>query len=134
MADRGHEGLARLLLSKARGNEAAVAALLADDKVPDDVVGFHAHRAVEKALKAVLAVRGIEYAFGHDLAYLADLLDANSIKVPGELRGAEELRPWAAEFRYEDPPTGSSGLDRERALQLAASATGWAAADLQARS
>jgi HEPN domain-containing protein len=133
MADRGHQGLAVLLLRKARGDEAAVAALLADDEVPDDVVGFHAHRAIEKALKAVLAGRGIEYAFGDDLSYLADLLDANSIKVPAELRGAEELRPWAAEFRYEDPLTGSSELDRARALQLAATATGWAAADLQAR-
>jgi HEPN domain-containing protein len=133
MAERGHERLAHLLLGKARGNEAAVAALLADDKVPGEVVGFHAHRAIEQSLKAVLAVRGIEYAFGHDLAYLADLLDANSIKIPGELRGAEELRPWAAEFRYEDLPSGSPGLDRGRALQLAASATAWAAANLQAR-
>lgn len=126
MASRGRRGLAEVLLRKARGDEATVRALLGQE-VPDEVVGFHAQQAVEKGLKAVLAASEIEYAFSHDLAYLADLLESKGIEVPNEVRTAEELRPWAAEFRYEDPATGSPNLDRERTLELSSAVLRWAA-------
>src|SRR5437764_15164865 len=43
-------------------------ALAADPDQQDDVVGFHARGVVEKAMKAVLAVRGLEIPRTHDLA------------------------------------------------------------------
>lgn len=125
MAERDGRDLAELLLRKARGDERAVSALL-DEHVPDEVVGFHAQQAVEKALKAVLAVRGIDYAFSHDLAYLGDLLTANGIDLPADVRAGEELRPWAVEFRYEDP-AGTPPLDRRGARDTAEAALRWAA-------
>lgn len=124
MAERSGRDLAEVLLRRARGDERAVSALLEQD-VPDEVVGFHAQQAVEKSLKAVLAAREIEYAFSHDLAYLGDLLEANELAVPDEVRAGEELRPWAVEFRYEDP-AGTSPLDRDRAWSVARAAVRWA--------
>jgi len=125
MASRDRRDLAQVLLRKARGDELTVRALLREE-VPDEVVGFHAQQAVEKALKAVLAARGIDYAFSHDIAYLDDLLASNGIEVPEAVRAAEELRPWAAEFRYEDPAGCTAALDRERARDQAGAAIGWA--------
>ena len=114
-------------MRKARGDEAAVGALLGEEDVPDEVVGFHAQQAVEKSLKAVLAAHDIDYAFSHDLSYLGDLLESNGLDLPGEVRAGEELRPWAAEFRYEDPAGGPATLDRKRAHELATATIGWAA-------
>lgn len=131
MASRDRRELAEVLLRKARGDETTVQ-VLAEQDVPDEVVGFHAQQAVEKALKAVLAFREIDYAFSHDLAYLSDLLEAKGVDVPSEVRAAEELRPWAAQFRYEDPGPDSSQLDRERARDLASTAVDWAARMLAA--
>jgi hypothetical protein len=50
-----HE-LALLLVGKAEGDESILDRLLDDHDVPDDVLGFHVQQAVEKRLKAVLAL------------------------------------------------------------------------------
>lgn len=46
---------ADLFLGKAASDLAAARLLAGDDEQDDDVVGFHAHQAVEKSLKAVVA-------------------------------------------------------------------------------
>lgn len=117
--------LSQVLLQKARGDLAAIRVLLEGD-VGDDVIGFHAQQTVEKALKAVLAARGVAYRFSHDLAYLGDLLESEGVALPSALRGAEALAPWAAEFRYEDPPNDLEPLDRDAAKRLADAAVAWA--------
>jgi HEPN domain-containing protein len=42
----------------------APGSLARDSEQDDDVVGFHAQQAVEKALKAVVAARGLEIPAG----------------------------------------------------------------------
>jgi HEPN domain-containing protein len=74
MADQ-HD-LAEELLARASDDEAAVRALLDVESITDSIVGFHAQQAVEKALKSVLASRGVEFPFIHDLAALMELSDA----------------------------------------------------------
>jgi HEPN domain-containing protein len=48
--------VADLFLSKAASDLAAAGSLARDPDQADDVVGFHAQQAVEKALKAVVAL------------------------------------------------------------------------------
>lgn len=67
---------------------------------------FHAQQAVEKALKAVLTVRGTDYRRIHDLEELANLLADGGISTPIPAREYRRLNPFAVEFRYEDEPTG----------------------------
>ncbi len=64
---------ARLLMRKAKQDEFTIEKLMPDPAAPDDVIGFHAQQAVEKMLKAMLALSSIRYGRTHDLTELLDL-------------------------------------------------------------
>jgi len=116
--------LARRLLDAAREDELAAKSVLRVEGIADPIVGFHAHQAVEKAIKAVLAAKGTEFPFTHDLERLRGFSDKSGIELPSTLDDVEALTPFARDERY-----GSEipiGLDREQALKWAAAAIAWA--------
>jgi HEPN domain-containing protein len=98
--------------------------LLPVEGVTDAGIGFHCQQTVEKALKAVLAAKGIEFPFIHDLEYLGELCKSSGIEVPSTLDGIKALAPFAAAERYGSPTP--LGLDRDQALRWAAAAVEWA--------
>lgn len=106
----------RLLLHKAAQDEAAVAGLMGDPHLDDEIIGFHAQQAVEKSLKAWLAHLGVDYPKVHSIETLLDLLAAHGQAFPDELDVAS-LTPFATVFRYEDLPL-AAGFDRAEALRL----------------
>jgi len=53
--------LAELLLQKAEQDEFALDKLIPDPNSPDEIIGFHAQQAIEKMLKAVLALAAVRY-------------------------------------------------------------------------
>jgi HEPN domain-containing protein len=112
-----------ILLAKARNDAVLLGKIATDIQVADDIVGFHAQQTVEKALKAVLEIRGVDYPYSHDLARLFALLD-DSGGAPPDRDDALALTPWAAEFRYGD--VVASALDRVRAAEVAAAILEWA--------
>ncbi len=63
---------------------------------------FHAQQAVEKALKAVLTIKHIDFRRTHDLEELANLLADIGIASPFTPREFRRLNPFAVEFRYDD--------------------------------
>jgi HEPN domain-containing protein len=116
--------LARVLLDRADGDLALVRRVLDDAEIPDAIVGFHAQQAVEKSIKAVLAARGIKYTKTHALGYLVGLVEANEIVAPPSVMEADELSPWAVDFRYETE--SEPALDRRAALELIEDIRRWA--------
>jgi HEPN domain-containing protein len=78
--------VADLFLRKAASDLAAARALAADPDQLDDVVGFHAQQAVEKSLKAVIALRGLEIPLTHDVALLTRLLEVGRRRRPATSR------------------------------------------------
>lgn len=82
---------ARHLLKAARSDLRAAEALAGDAEQGDDVVGFHAQQAVEKSIKAVLAVSSVEIPYTHDVSFLLDLLAERRVPVPEAVAQAE----WA---------------------------------------
>jgi HEPN domain-containing protein len=116
-----HREVAELLLEKARGDLAAAQLLAADERQADHVVGFHAQQAVEKSIKAVLAIREVEIPLTHDLAFLISLAEDGG-SVPADLKGAAWLTPWAGGWRYD---TEASPVDRPLAIATAESAVRW---------
>jgi HEPN domain-containing protein len=116
--------LAQQLLRRAGDDQAAAAALFGAEGVPDAIVGFHAQQAVEKALKAVLAVRGVEFPFTHDIGLLLALCERAAVPAAPGLAEVDLLTPYGARLRYgsEDP----GPVDRATALELAGLAVQWA--------
>jgi HEPN domain-containing protein len=121
---------AMLLLRKAREDADAVEKLASDHGIANSVVGFHAQQAAEKAMKAVLASRGDEFPWTHDLRHLMDRLEGVATPLPESLCDVRALAPWAVEFRYGE--TIDDQLDREQALTLARDIVAWAQAEVDA--
>jgi HEPN domain-containing protein len=118
------DDIPRVLLELARDDRLAAKALLPVEGVTDAILGFHTQQAVEKSLKAVLALREVDFPFTHDLDGLLELCRENSIEVPGELSEADRLSPYGVQLRY--GASTPSGLDRNQALRWADSAVEWA--------
>lgn len=116
-----------VLLSKARNDAVLLRKVTGDAEVADEIVGFHAQQTVEKALKAVLEVRGIDYPYTHDLGRFFELLEGSGGS-PSDRDAALALTPWAAEFRYGD--VVASSLDRDRAVAVAEAMLAWAEGEI----
>jgi HEPN domain-containing protein len=85
-----------------------------NEDLDDEAYGFFAQQAVEKALKAVLTVQGINFPYTHDLVRLFDLLPAGDARFAYRSNLAI-LFPYAVELRY-DFPQESPVLDRDVTL------------------
>jgi HEPN domain-containing protein len=118
------QDLAEQLLRRADTDAVGARAMLPIDEVADVLVCFHAQQAVEKALKAVLAARGVEFPFIHDISGLAKLCSEAGAPLPGDLDGADLLTPYAAGLRYDDDTV--QAVERETASRWATSAVQWA--------
>jgi HEPN domain-containing protein len=124
LPSREQTDYARLLLNKAQADLAALRVLCDRLEVADDILGFHAQQAIEKALKAILVFRGAESPRTHDLGFLLELASTRDLDVPDAVAGAAIYTPWAVEFRYDDPIPPA--LDRHKALADAEDAVSWA--------
>lgn len=87
-------------------------------EAPDESFGFHVQQAVEKALKAWLALLGQVYPLRHDLDDLFDLLDSRGVST-GFYRELAEFTPYAVQFRYEGLGPEHDPIDREAGLARA---------------
>lgn len=67
-----------------------------------DTVCFHAQQAVEKGLKALLALQDVVYPWRHDLAELLELVRGHypNLQLPSD--ELLELSPYAVEARYDE--------------------------------
>ena len=88
---------------------------------------FHAQQAVEKSIKAVLVLRGIEFPKVHSLTRLIDLLPGDIIRTV-DLLESSRLTVYATAFRYpgEDDEPDVSGDKYKEAVLLAKTVFKWA--------
>ena len=115
--------LAELLLRKAAQDAYVLEKLSADPDASEEVIGFHAQQAVEKAVKAVLAEAGIRFPHTHDLLELIDLAQSHGFSFPIEAQAMDRLTPYAVGLRYADQ---ASSFDRQWAVETARRARAWA--------
>ena len=115
-------------LNRARSNLA-----LAKSRVPDaylEDLCFEAQQAAEKAIKAVLISRAVEFPYVHDLARLLGLLEEAGEAVPEKVRKAEELTPFALITRYPGLARPVTLEEYEVAVAAAETVVQWAAEGL----
>ena len=104
------------LLRMARKDLQAMKALAAPEVAGIETFGFHSQQAVEKGLKAWLAVRGVLYPHIHDLDRLIDLLREQGAIVPTEFDNLGVLTDFGVAFRYEPYEDLDEPFDRDEII------------------
>ena len=102
-----------------------------DSEVDDESIGFHAQQAVEKWLKAVVASRGEDFEYTHDLRRLVALARVDSAdEAPFDIQRAVALTEYAVPLRYEDL-LDAEPLNRPATVALLDEVEAWAKGELQ---
>ena len=86
-------------------------------------IEFHAQQSIEKALKAVLFLKGVEFRRTHDLEELASLLLDIGETLPCDLESLRYINPYAVEFRYQEGDLG--GMEREAMTPIVSAVIEW---------
>jgi HEPN domain-containing protein len=129
LPERDPAELAALLARKAQGDATAARKFAADPEIADDIIGFHAQQAVEKWLKAVMALRLIPQTRIHDIDRLGELLEEDGAELPFTRARLDELTMYAVPFRY-DELLDAEPLNREATVELVEEVGRWAGAAL----
>ena len=87
---------------------------------------FDAQQAAEKAIKALLVRRAIDFPYVHDLAELTELLEADGMQIPQVVRRAARLTPYATSTRYPGVDEPVTRGEHEEAVELAEAIVQWA--------
>lgn len=97
-----------------------------DDLVLREQVCFHAQQAAEKAIKAVLLSRGIEFPLTHDIEELLEIAENAGMALPTDTADAGHLTPYAVETRYPGYWHQITQDELKEAMRLAKSTVEWA--------
>ena len=127
-ADRRSPDDPREWLNRARSN--LVRARQREAEVYLEDLCFDAQQAAEKAIKAVLVARRIDFPYLHDLAHLLSLLKGAGEVVPEAVRDARKLTPYAVLTRYPGTVRPVTEREYERAVKIAEAVVGWAGEQL----
>lgn len=103
--------------------------LAPDPEIDDETVGFHAQQAIEKWLKAVMALHELEEVRTHDLGRLLVFLGRAGIDSPPGADQLDSLSIYAVPMRYADF-LDAEPLDRDAAMAMADGVGEWAVAQL----
>ncbi len=117
--------LAAILARKANEDAVALREFEGNPEIADSILGFHAQQAIEKWLKAVLASKGIDFEYTHDLRRLIELLEATDITFPLDTPEVVMFTEFAVPLRYEDL-LDAEPLDRSGAVALVNEVGVWA--------
>jgi len=107
---------ARLMLAKSQEDLAALVVFEENTTISDEIFGFHAQQAVEKALKAWILAHDVEHPHIHDLNALLGELKSLGESVAA-YQSLIELNPFAIQFRYEEGSSMSAIVDRGSVLR-----------------
>ncbi len=87
---------------------------------------FNSQQAAEKAIKAVMIARNIEFPYVHDLDHLLSLLEDEEEVIPEAIRRAGVLTDYAAITRYPGDVRPVSEREYREALAIAEAVINWA--------
>ena len=87
---------------------------------------FNAQQAAEKAIKAVMITRNIEFPYVHDLARLLSLLEDEGEVIPETIRRAGELTDYATITRYPGEIRPVTEAEYREAIAIAEAVIHWA--------
>ncbi len=89
-------------------------------------VCFHAQQAAEKAVKAVLLERNVEYPYTHDLKKLVAEVTEHGMVVPPDVARADVLTRYAVKTRYPNTEHVITDDNIADAMTIAEATVAWA--------
>ncbi|MEJ2083976.1 MAG: HEPN domain-containing protein, partial [Acidobacteriota bacterium] len=104
------------LLHSAENDFRALSGMTDPEVFTDEIFGFHAQQALEKSLKAWIALLGSEYPKTHDLSFLLSTLQRLGEEVEG-FQDLIDFNPYAVQFRYEAYDEVGNPVDRNQVIQ-----------------
>ncbi|MDE0457547.1 MAG: HEPN domain-containing protein [Chromatiales bacterium] len=110
-------------MNRARSNLA-----LAKNRIPGaylEDLCFGAQQAAEKAIKAVMIAREIEFPYVHDLGSLLSLLEETGEPVPEAIHAAVSLTTYATTTRYPNAGTPVTEGEYRQAIIIAEAVVRW---------
>ena len=90
-----------------------------------DTVCFHSQQAVEKGLKAVLALQDVEYPWRHDLGELLELVKPLAPEVAPFEDRILGMTPFAVEIRYLEACSAFGNTPEETLRQVEIAKEAW---------
>ena len=87
---------------------------------------FNAQQAAEKALKAICIQRGIDFPKTHSLVRLLDMIEADGLPLPVEIKQADILTQYAIQARYPSWDDVITAEEYRDAVKSAATVLFWA--------
>jgi len=114
MSDKDH---ALQLLEMATRDHNALINMQDPEGFSDEIFGFHAQQAIEKALKAWIAVGGLTYPKSHDVSILIRILETAGSDL-SEFPNLEDYTPFAVQYRYEMMMGDEKLARNEAALEI----------------
>ena len=111
-------------------NRARSSLAIAKNRVPDvylEDLCFEAQQAAEKAIKAVMISRNIDFPYVHNLALLLSMLEEHGISIPNTVRRSARLTPYAVNTRYPGVSTPVDEHEYVDAVGVADIVVRWAA-------
>ena len=97
-----------------------------DTSIRREQICFHAQQAAEKAIKAVLLSREIEFPLTHDLEELLEIAENTGMQLPKDVREAGLLSPYAVETRYPGSWGEITEADLKESMRIAELTVVWA--------
>lgn len=122
---KGRLGTPQEWLKRAKSNLALAKQPKTVDIYWEDLC-FETQQAAEKALKAVLLSKKIQFRFVHDLAELITLLENNGVSLPKGVRTSAILTDYSVEARYPGPFEPVTKEEFKKALKIAEGVVAWA--------
>ena len=89
---------------------------------------FDAQQAAEKALKAVMMSRGIDFPYTHDIARLLAVLQVDGMDLPESMLSAARLTTYAVQARYPGLDEPVEEPEYLEAVEVAEAVVRWAEA------
>jgi HEPN domain-containing protein len=114
----------RQWINRARSNLVRAQAMLPGVYLED--LCFDAQPAAEKAIKAVLIARGVDFPLVHDLARLLTLLGQSGETIPQAIADATDLTRFAVATRYPSVAEPVTTEEHQRAVAIATAVVRWA--------
>lgn len=86
---------------------------------------FDAQQAVEKALKALLVLRGVQVPRTHAISELITILAELGFTIPADVQEASALTDYAVAARYPGPAEPVLADDHDKAVAIATAVVAW---------